>query len=235
MSKPRVIFIAMLGEPGRFDPDLFSHMNGGDDETVWFGDMLEEHGMMSGIDYRSTTITHDGALPAPTDGEAIILGGSFHSVHDGRPWQADLQTWLGEMRQDGPPLFGICGGHQAMALYQGVPVGPRSGGARGGTFPVDLTEAGRNHYLFKGLGDQPMFHFGNEEMVAEAPAGSTVLAHHETMPAMALDHGGDWLSVQFHPEATAACIGGSWRDSQTGTDEKLYGNAGRTPRLQKLP
>ncbi len=232
MSKPRVIFIAMLGAPGRYDPDLFSHMNGGDDETVWFADMLEEHGMMSGIDYGHTTITKGENLPAPSEAEAMILGGSFHSVHDGLPWQTDLQSWLHVMRSNGPPLFGICGGHQAMAQYQGVHVAPRNGGARGGTFPVTLTEAGRSHYLFEGLGEAPMFHFGNEEMVSEAPPGSTVLARHETMPAMALDHGGDWLSVQFHPEATAACIGGSWRDSRPELMDK-YTETPDAPRVFK--
>jgi GMP synthase-like glutamine amidotransferase len=37
-----------------------------------------------------------------------------------------------------------------------------------------------------------------------------VLATRPDLPAAALDHGGSWLSVQFHPEATADLFGAVW-------------------------
>ena len=42
--------------------------------------------------------------------------------------------------------------------------------------------------------------------VARPPAGAEVLAALPGSTCLALDHGGGWLSVQFHPEATAAAM-----------------------------
>ena len=47
--------------------------------------------------------------------------------------------------------------------------------------------------------------------MAELPQGTTLLATRPELPCAALDHGGNWYSTQFHPEATAESMQVSWR------------------------
>jgi GMP synthase-like glutamine amidotransferase len=75
---------------------------------------------------------------------------------------------------------------------------------------VERTEAGRDHFLFDGFAEDDAFHWGNYDRVEVPPPGATVLATRPGLPAAALDHGGGWYSVQFHPEATADLFGAVW-------------------------
>jgi GMP synthase-like glutamine amidotransferase len=76
------------------------------------------------------------------------------------------------------------------------------GDPHAGSIAVELTEKGRRHFLFEGLGSRPRFYFGNFEYVVGAPEGAVVLGSTAAFEVAALDHGGGWVSVQFHPEAT---------------------------------
>lgn len=215
----RLVFLGQLGAPGRYDPAMFADEPGGDDETVWFDLTLQRAGVRDRLAYDGRRICHGAPLP-PLDGpeapEAVVIGGSFHSVHDDLPWQRTLIDWLRAARaraDGGPPVFGVCGGHQIMSKALGAPVGFVESGTMAATLPVDLTEAGRAHWLFDGVGDPPAFHFGNEEHVVRPPDGATVLATRTELPAAAIDYGGGWVSVQFHPEAEADAFARGWRDS----------------------
>ncbi|MBT7746037.1 MAG: hypothetical protein HN725_12160, partial [Alphaproteobacteria bacterium] len=88
-------------------------------------------------------------------------------------------------------------------------------GANGRSDTVILTKAGKTHSLFEGYSDEPVFHFGNYEHVVETPAGSTVLAAGTNSPALAIDHGGNWLSIQFHPEISQDYMARVWLNSGT--------------------
>ena len=66
------------------------------------------------------------------------------------------------------------------------------------------------------LGVAPSFHFGNSDEVSVVPAGATILAATADSPAVALDYGGGWYSVQFHPEASHAIF-------QHWVDQKVIG------------
>ena len=48
------------------------------------------------------------------------------------------------------------------------------------------------------------------------PTGATILAATADSPAVALDYGGGWYSVQFHPEASHAIF-------QHWVDQKVIG------------
>lgn len=208
----RVLFVSMIGAPGRYDPAVFADQPGGDDEAHWVFLQLRELGLADRIAYRGVFVCRREALPDPRAADAVILGGSYHSVHDDLDWQHATRRWLARYRETGRPLLGICGGHQMVAAMAGAPVRPLPGGRPlAGTLPVDLSAAGKGHFLFEGYGAEPEFHFANEEHVAERPEGATVLASRPGLPCAALDHGGGWYSVQFHPEATAAAMADSWR------------------------
>jgi GMP synthase-like glutamine amidotransferase len=76
-----------------------------------------------------------------------------------------------------------------------------------GSYPVERTEAGAGHFLFDGFADDQLFHFSHGDRVETPPPGSVRPGRSAEAPHAALDHGGGWLSVQFHPEATADLFG----------------------------
>jgi GMP synthase-like glutamine amidotransferase len=131
-------------------------------------------------------------------------------VHDAHPWQRDIQTWLRAWRATGKPLLGICGGHQQMAVALGGHVGKRPEGPVVGSLPVARTQAGQNHWLFAGFTDDSPFFFGNFDHVDAPPPGALALATRPGLPYAALDYGGNWVSVQFHPETTCDRMATCW-------------------------
>jgi GMP synthase-like glutamine amidotransferase len=201
----------MIGAPGRYDPSVYAGEPGGDDEVHWVRLRLREIGAEPRILYQGAKVCDGAALPPPTEVDGVIVGGSYHSVHDGLPWQHATLAWLDRYRTSGRPLLGICGGHQLIAHLSGAPVEPVAGGPIAGSFAVALTAAGRRHFLFEGFGDAPAFHFANFDHVAAAPQGAAILATGPHMPCTALDYGDGWYGVQFHPEATDSCLAASWK------------------------
>lgn len=215
MAKKKLIFLGQMGAPGRYDPELFRHEPGGDDEVLWFRLLLDGLGLLSEIDYEGRRICYGAPMPEPDEAEAFVIGGSFHSVHDDLPFQHAILDWLAGLRamDDPPPVFGICGGHQLMARQAGAPVARVASGIQAATQPIQVTAEGRDHWLFRNQPEQPAYHFGNEEHVTALPEGARVLARHPAVPHAALDYGRGWVSVQFHPEAAHDSFARGWRDS----------------------
>jgi GMP synthase-like glutamine amidotransferase len=201
-TKPRLLYISMMGTPDIYNPDDYADLPDTGDDCLWVSCRLREWGVLDGLTYESVCITRGDKLPEPEGVDAVIVGGSYHSVNENQPWQEDLKVWLGQWREAGKPALGICGGHQIMCQMQGETVARRPGGVKAASATVDLTEEGSRHPLFSGFEERPSFHFGNSEHVLEAPDGSVILAHDDESKVLALDHGQNWLSVQFHPEIT---------------------------------
>jgi GMP synthase-like glutamine amidotransferase len=229
--RKKLMFLAQLGAPGRYDPRVFANQPGGDDEVHWFELLLADLGLLDAVDYEGRWIARGEPPPDLDEADAFVIGGSFHSVHDGLGWQAALNDWVRAQwsRETPRPVFGICGGHQTICHVHGETVGRHPDGVRVGTFPVSLTEAGRAGPLFDGV--VPRFHFGNEDRVAAPPPGATVLATGDGMPACALDHGKGWMSVQFHPEATASAMAESWGPKMALEYKDSYAPTPDSPRL----
>lgn len=212
-DKLRLCYISILGAPGRYDPARYDGEHGGDDELVWIADLLARMGLDEKVELSGVHGALGEPLPEPDAADVFMLGGSYHSVHDGLPWQDAVYDWLTRMRQSKRPLLGICGGHQMMATVLGGTVGMVDGGPLCASLPLALSEAGKAHGLFTGFDGAPVFHFANEEHVTKPPPGARLLATGGRMPYCALDYGGGWLSVQFHPEVTARCIALAWKGS----------------------
>ena len=177
----------------------------GPNDGEWLASRVHELGLSNILRLTTLRISRGDSLPGVSDFDAVIIGGTFHGVHDNRPWQQSLQPWLHAHRATGNPLLGICGGHQAMAVALGGKVTKRSSGMQVGSVPVQLTQAGTSHPLFAGIcSPPPRFHFGNSDEVTTVPKDSTILASTSDSPAVAIDYGGGWRSVQYHPEATAS-------------------------------
>ncbi len=223
MMKKRVWFISQFGDPEHYDMTVYQSCPKGDDEIHWIKLQLEELGVLDQIDYQGVRVDRGDDLPDINDVDAAFLGGSYHSVHDGFEWQSKLQNWLAAYHKANKPLFGICGGHQQIATFLGSNVGTIETGVMAGSLPVDLTDAGKEHFLYKDIPDEGLnFHFGNYEHVETAPAGATVLATRPEMPAMAIDYGNSWYSVQYHPEATREMFHASWSKSDPTKCDNYY-------------
>ncbi|MEM7072432.1 MAG: hypothetical protein AAF418_02575 [Pseudomonadota bacterium] len=211
----RMIFISQIGAPGRYDPARYRHLPGGDDEVFWFRQMLASQGLRD-LELCGVQAAHGEPLPSPDDGDLFVLGGSYHSTNEQNPWQIAILRWLERMHHR--PLFGICGGHQLMAFSHGATIAPIESGDLAGSLPVHLAGFHKNHEsgaaqahpVFGGKPGLRLFHWANQEMVQDQPAGTRVLAHRTTVPFAALAYNHGWISTQFHPESTHQAMQASW-------------------------
>lgn len=203
-SPLEVLYISMLCEPSSKQHRVCSAGPAGVDDSRWFQERLRSAGLDASVDLKAVFIAAGEPLPLPAACRCAVLGGTFNGVHDDKPWQRALRGWLQGYRALNRPLLGICGGHQAMTVVLGGTVARREHGTAAGTLAVELTESGAAHALFGELAKAPpSFHFGNSDHVTAAPPDAVTLATVPgESPAVAIDYGGGWLSVQFHPEST---------------------------------
>ncbi len=203
MTVPTLLHVSINSEDPELDPARFEPLDDGSGyDGVWFTNRLRELGLLDRLDFVSIDVYRGESLPDPGVADAVFVGGSYPSINDGFAWQKTAMDWLAEYRETGRPLLGICGGHQMVSVMRGGRVEPNAHGMVHGSYQAAVTEAGRDHYLFAGYGVAPEFHFGHYDHVVEIPPETTVLATTEWYEAGALDHGGGWVTAQFHPEVT---------------------------------
>ena len=124
--------------------------------------------------------------------KAVVLSGGPSSVYaEGAP-NVDPALFTA-----GVPTFGICYGHQAMALGLGGTV-EKTGLAEFGRTPLTVTSPGA---LFADLPDALSVWMSHGDCVSAAPPGFTVTATSEGAPVAAFEDVARGLAgVQFHPE-----------------------------------
>lgn len=204
----RVMFIEMMGEPGSYDARVYNHFDDKDLEGQWFVKRFDHVG---GISIGTCNVCLGEELPQARDVDGLVLAGSYNSVHDFTEWQNKVRAWLPQMRSHQIPILAVCGSHQLLSHVDGSEVEVLAGGPFSGTFPINLTEAGRSSPLMQGIADQAIFQYANSEHVVDVPAGSVLLASSERVPIAALDFGNYCYSTQFHPEGTHETLGTVWR------------------------
>ena len=193
----------MLGDDDQIDPSEFTRLcaSGLEKDWIveWFAPLASEYGFaLTGID-----ICREDVWPDPNTIDAVIVGGTIHTVDEDRPWFHALKVWLEKYRETQKPLLGICGGHQFIATQmENGTLQLRPEGRLVGTYPVQVTAHGENHALMKKLSREQRFSFGNfYHVVPSEQHQANVLATYASSSAIALDHGGHWYSTQFHPES----------------------------------
>jgi GMP synthase (glutamine-hydrolysing) len=142
-----------------------------------------------------------GEFPKLEKFSAVIVTGSAANVDESR-WQNNMEPYLKKAAERGMPVLGICFGGQKLAAINGAPVGPNPRGVELGVVEVQLTDAGRNDPLFKGLPERIKVHESHSQHVAARPEGATLLASNTQTEVQAYVIGEDTYGVQFHPEAT---------------------------------
>jgi GMP synthase (glutamine-hydrolysing) len=138
----------------------------------------------------ASVVVHDATAappPAPHDFDGVVVGGSLGSANDAEPWRIALRDWLATHRDI--DLFGICGGHQLLAVALGgtVEVAPNP---QMGVYPLTLPGVPGH------AGSVVQMH---SDRVASAPDGAEVWAV-DAMGIQALRYGPRRWTFQFHPE-----------------------------------
>ena len=139
-----------------------------------------------------------GGAPVPSigDHDAIVIGGSRHSVTDDHAWIGDAAELVRQAYTSGTPVVGICFGHQLIAdalggrtekAHQGWGVGVHEASV---TTPRPwMTPAAQRFRLL----------VSHQDQVTQLPDGATVLATSAHAPIAAFEIG-PLLGFQGHPE-----------------------------------
>lgn len=207
-SPKRLFFIEMMGVPGSYDASVYDHFEDKDQEGVWF---VKRYGQLPGIAITTRNVCIGELLPRPAEVDGLVLAGSYNSVHDNTNWQKQVRSWLPKMRDHKIPMLAICGSHQLLAHLNGSGVERLADGPYAGTFPIDLTDAGKSSPLMKSIPDHAYFQFANSDHVMDVPVEATLLAGSGRVPVAALDFGDHCYSTQFHPEGTHETLSTVWR------------------------
>jgi GMP synthase-like glutamine amidotransferase len=142
-------------------------------------------------EFTSVDVVDDAPLPAFSDFDGVVVGGSEFGVYDDTKWMQPLRDFLQGCRAQAKPVFGICFGHQIMAdVYGGKAEKAEVGnivGARG--FDYDGTRV-----------DGYVWH---QDQVTSVPPSARVTGAADHCPIGALDYAFPARSVQFHPEYQA--------------------------------
>lgn len=148
------------------------------------------------------------ALPDDLSGHhaVLVMGGEMGATDDAdHPWLTSTKALLRTAVETAIPTFGICLGHQLLAVSCGGSIAKASDGQQVGLCTVDRTDAGRSDTLFADLPDDARAVHWNGDIVTTPPNGAEVLS---TTPAglQAFRIGDRAWGVQFHPEVMAADV-----------------------------
>ena len=141
-----------------------------------------------------------GALDNREADAIVVLGGAMHPDEDERHgWLRPELRYLGEQRERGTPMLGVCLGSQLIARTAGARVF-RADEPEVGWLPVEVTAAGGSDPVGSSLParfDAFQWHHYTHDL----PEGAVELARSEIC-LQAYRLGNAW-GVQFHPEVRA--------------------------------
>ncbi len=154
-------------------------------------------------------------LPSPETVAGAVISGSWSMVTDRLDWSESTAAWLREAYQAQLPLLGVCYGHQLLADVLGGTVADNPKGKEIGLQTVTLTAQGADDPLLRDYPAHFDAYLTHQQSVLIPPPGAQVLAHSELDGCQILRYGPHALSVQFHPEFTAAIMTQCVRNSAT--------------------
>lgn len=134
--------------------------------------------------------------------DAVVVGGAgAHSVTETYPFTAPLANVVVRLVEARRPLFGSCWGHQFLAAATGGEVITDLERKELGTFPIELTAAGREDPWLEGLPPSFGVQLGHHDRVLALPPGGVELARSERCPFQAFRLAeAPAYGAQFHVE-----------------------------------
>lgn len=145
-------------------------------------------------------------LPHPDAVAGAVITGSWSMVTDRLAWSESTAAWLLQAYHAQLPLLGVCYGHQLLADVLGGRVADNPKGKEIGLQTVTLTAQGENDPLLRHYPGHFDAYLTHQQSVLVSPPGAQVLAFSEQDGCQILRYGPHALSVQFHPELTAAIM-----------------------------
>ena len=138
--------------------------------------------------------------------DLLLLGGSGdYSVAGESRWLEGALETLRRVHDSGTPVFASCWGFQAFARAMGGRVVNDPARGELGTCELTLTDAGMEDPVFGPLGRRFRAQAGHEDVVAELPPHSTLLASSALVENQAYRFDDAPIyGTQFHPELLAA-------------------------------
>lgn len=144
-----------------------------------------------GDELPSSLADHDGF---------VVLGGQMGAQDDAAfGWLTRTKDLLREAVRDEVPTWGICLGHQLLAVALGGQISRSPVAPFAGVQPVELTAAALTDPLLGALGADAVAVHWNNDVVTEVPDGAVVLSQTGS-DVQSLRIGAVAWGVQFHPE-----------------------------------
>jgi GMP synthase (glutamine-hydrolysing) len=167
------------------------------------GRVLARHGLR----LRTVRLHAGDALPLDLDDvDGILsLGGPQSATDDALPWLAHEMRLMTAASARSIPVLGVCLGAQILARALGGTVG-RMSAPSAGLGRVDLTPAGREDPMFRGLAWYGTWPGSHQDEVTRLPPDARVLARSEACDVEAFACGLFSYGVQFHPEWSASAF-----------------------------
>lgn len=138
-------------------------------------------------------------LPEPGSLQAILITGSAAGVYDGLNWIAPLEEFVRAVDAKGPPMVGVCFGHQLIAQAMGGVVRKSE---KGWGLGRQVYQVARGNGVIEHA--ELAIACSHQDQVIAAPSKArTILSSPFTPHAGLLYESGTTLSVQPHPEFDA--------------------------------
>ncbi|MGO8946655.1 MAG: type 1 glutamine amidotransferase [Ktedonobacterales bacterium] len=175
-----------------------------------------------GIDYDVVNVPQ-GKIPEVEDSAAlVILGGPQHvGNYEQYPYFASEELLIQKAISKDIPCLGICLGGQLLAHSLGARVG-RHHVAEVGFSEVQLTEAGANDPLFRGL-PNPQLVFQWHVDAFALPESAVLLATSLATPNQAFSYAGRAYGLQYHVEVLPE-IFELWLHEETSELDEVLGS-----------
>src|ERR1044072_1727168 len=144
------------------------------------------------------------SLSQALDSDVVILGGAGgHSAYVDHPFTGPLVGLVPELVDQGRPFFGPCSGHQFLGRAPGGSVVHDPANEEIGTFEVELTPAGAEDPLFRGVPTRFAAHLGHHDRIDRMPSSLVTLASTQRCAQQVVRVPGKPVyGAQFHCEMT---------------------------------
>lgn len=168
-----------------------------------FRDLMRE----AGVSWDAIELDEGETIPAFDGYDALLVMGGPMDVWQvtENPWLTAEMTAIREWVESGRPYLGFCLGHQLLAAALGGEVGPATT-PEIGVMPVQLNDAGRDHWFFRGCDAEIMSLQWHSAEVTRIPPDASILAASPACAVNAMAVGDRAVSVQFHIELTDSTV-----------------------------
>jgi GMP synthase (glutamine-hydrolysing) len=189
--KRRRVMLLKAGEVSA--PVRLSH----GDYDRWFKEAL----YAAPVDWSVVEVHADQQLPKDAAAfDAMVITGSPLSLVEPKAWMRRAADYVRDAAERKLPVLGVCFGHQLLGYAYGSEVVRNPRGREIGTVEVALTQQGCADPLFAEAPQALTVQATHEDIVAEAPPGSIILAGNANTANQAMAIGSNVRGVQFHPE-----------------------------------